>query len=306
VETPILVAESELSLQIGLSDRGNGIGRTIVRRNGAVVSPQTETAKNDPKERVETYKIPLEQGINRLSVTAYDAQEEVDAGEPVQLAVNYKRADIKPDTEPAPAAPAPAAAQPNPSLPVLHVVSVGINKYLNPSLPKLENAAKDALSIADLSHKSRGSLFSGGSPSVLTEVGATRENIRKALKEVAAQAKPDDTVILFFAGHGTAVDGKYYFLPYDVQGPDNKSVKTSGLSQDAIAKLLAELRTARVAIILDTCYAGGIANQSTLMYRTARDRTLGNSLAQSTGRAVLTGTSNEQEIGRASCRERVS
>src|SRR5438874_1831479 len=51
---------------------------------------------------------------------------------------------------------------------------------------------------------------------LLLDEQATLENIRKAVRTIAAQAGPDATFLFYYAGHGTrSSDGKVSFLNYD-------------------------------------------------------------------------------------------
>jgi hypothetical protein len=53
-------------------------------------------------------------------------------------------------------------------------------------------------------------------PVVLRNQDATRENVLRELAHVANETKPDDALLIFFAGHGVASGDGYYLLPQDV------------------------------------------------------------------------------------------
>ena len=50
---------------------------------------------------------------------------------------------------------------------------------------------------------------------MLLNDAATVPNVMSALAEISASAGPDDLVLIFLAGHGEQVDGKFYFAPAD-------------------------------------------------------------------------------------------
>lgn len=57
---------------------------------------------------------------------------------------------------------------------------------------------------------------------VLTGAGATKAKLRQTLAQIAAEAKPDDTVVLLLIGHGT-FDGTDYKI--NLPGPDLSAVE---------------------------------------------------------------------------------
>ncbi len=90
-----------------------------------------------------------------------------------------------------------------------------------------------------------------------TENGATKENIHKALAEIAAVATPDDVFFLSFSGHGYGdKNGQFYVLPSDVQGSclgvDDAMLK-GAISADELAEWLRPIDAGEMTFILDSC-----------------------------------------------------
>jgi len=87
---------------------------------------------------------------------------------------------------------------------------------------------------------------------------ATEANLRGALGEVAGRAGPGATLIFYYAGHGFPGTRGIYFASYDAGlegGPPE------GLLIDDIDTLLGErFRGARVVLLADCCYGGGLAD----------------------------------------------
>jgi len=81
-----------------------------------------------------------------------------------------------------------------------HALVIGIDVYASPKHPKLLAAVADA---NDLLHvlKSRGV----GDLRALINEQATREAFEQSWTDVTARAKPGDTIVLTFAGHGIRV-----------------------------------------------------------------------------------------------------
>ena len=79
-------------------------------------------------------------------------------------------------------------------------------------------------------------------PHELTDEKATRAGIRAAVDAIAAEAKPQDTLIVFLAGHGTTVGDRYFFIPHEFHPRDGVAfeaeVKKQGLSDDELGDWL--------------------------------------------------------------------
>ena len=69
------------------------------------------------------------------------------------------------------------------------------------------------------------------------------------------ECEPQDTLLIFLAGHGTIIDNKFHFIPH---GADGKTSDTS-LSSAELGKILAGLPATRQVLFLDTCHAGASA-----------------------------------------------
>ena len=120
----------------------------------------------------------------------------------------------------------------------LHVLAVGINEYAADGF-NLRFARPDAESLAEALDFSMESVRKSGQalpadvrisgpPStmawktaihVLKDREATRQAILDSIRQIAAEASPSDSVILFYAGHSTAQGDRFYLLPHDMR-PD--------------------------------------------------------------------------------------
>ena len=95
---------------------------------------------------------------------------------------------------------------------------------------------------------------------VLINGQATLEGLRQALAKLAADAEPDDTVAIFFSGHGARIgkgaDATSALVPFDCKLGD-----TSGttLGEAEFTKAIAEIKAARVIVVIDACHAAGAA-----------------------------------------------
>jgi uncharacterized caspase-like protein len=111
-------------------------------------------------------------------------------------------------------------------------------------------------------------------------------------------------VVLFLAGHGGEVDGRYYFAPADfgTRNPElfrrarsggetaarafDQLLRAEGLGPDRLLPLIQAIKAARVAVVLDTCYSASLAVQDSVLQRDM-NTTVTNGLGHATGRFVL-------------------
>ena len=129
---------------------------------------------------------------------------------------------------------------------------------------------------------------------LLTDEKATLDNIEHAFDDMAGRAKPGDLAFVFLAGHGVNLDGKYYFLPYDLPDLSPDTIRKHALTHDDLATRLSKFPTARVVVVLDTCYSGTFAANDSIL-SASRDDTLGKQMSHSTGRFILASSSSQQE-----------
>jgi hypothetical protein len=141
--------------------------------------------------------------------------------------------------------------------PALYAVVVGVSKYANPKFD-LAYAAKDAKDVAALLATS--DRFSAVHVREVLDDRATRDEIL-ATRTFLEKATVDDTVVVFFAGHGL-LDKKldYYFATTDI---DPRSPAVAGLSYEALSGLVTGLEARRRIVMLDTCHAGEADTTST-------------------------------------------
>lgn len=95
---------------------------------------------------------------------------------------------------------------------------------------------------------------------VLTDSQATLQGIRKALADLAADAQADDTVTIFFSGHGSRIGSggaaTSALVPYDCRFTD---LAGTTLGEAELSAAIAAIKSPRVVVIIDACHAGGAA-----------------------------------------------
>ena len=142
----------------------------------------------------------------------------------------------------------------------LHLLAIGIDHYASPTLT-LNFAVADARGIVewvrDLS-QTTDTLFRQIRVVELYEAAATREQIRQALADLEKTA-PEDTVLLYLAGHGENDGVRWYFLPTGF-GRDISlaGVAREGLSSTELRDALLRVPARHIAVVVDACKSGDL------------------------------------------------
>ena len=290
-EAAITVTGSRVVLRLKLEDRGGGIGDVVLRRNGAAVESKRVVVVDEKGVRTEDHEITLGDGVNRIVASAFTARGDVEAKaeDRVAVTVTVER-------------PRPAGAERDET--VLYILAVGISDYSVDAFD-LENAARDAEAVTAIMKTGAGAVYDRVVPYLLTDARATFADIQRGFDEIAARARPRDMVMVFLAGHGEAVDGRYYFAPYDFAVGREDMVRRAaaadkreqerilyeiyrldGFDQSKLTAMLKRVQAGRVIVLLDTCYSSALATQSAAV-RKDREDTWVNTLGNSTGRFIL-------------------
>ena len=122
---------------------------------------------------------------------------------------------------------------------------IGIDRYSFPGEPWLSSARRDALALH--------ALFTDtldGDTSLLTDEGATRQNIETVFQRMAL-CQPDDTVVVTFSGHGTPT---HELMTYDA---DRADLPATAIPLQTLAEWFSRIPAGRVLCFLDCCFSGG-------------------------------------------------
>lgn len=155
--------------------------------------------------------------------------------------------------------------EPPPARANRHALVIGIGNYIDPSISRLKGVVHDV-------ENARGIARSMGVPEsntrVLQDAGATYENIRSALREVAARVRDGDRLFVYYSGHGTRFPSstsqsqcREAFIPANASRQNARPL----LTQEEIAADLAPAyaKADKVFLFFDACHSGGIqARQS--------------------------------------------
>jgi uncharacterized caspase-like protein len=97
-----------------------------------------------------------------------------------------------------------------------------------------------------------GSLYSDVKVKRLTGKEVIRAGFMAAFNELRKEVTPNDTFVLFFAGHGDLDERKDFFLvPWDTPGGRN-------IVKEDIIDSIAKIRAKNTLVLLDTCRSGAL------------------------------------------------
>jgi len=133
-------------------------------------------------------------------------------------------------------------------------VVIGIDEYQ--ALGKLTVCRNDAKTLAQVLIESGG--YAEGRVVLMTDDAAEPQNrptlatMKRRIEQVASLAGKDETVLVYFSGHGITKDGQGYLVPMD--GDADSAVPLA-----SVKDTLVKSKAASKVLILDACHAGSAA-----------------------------------------------
>lgn len=230
------VESASVTLEVEATDQGGGISALTLYQNGARVLAPGEK-RLDGKILHRSFRVALVEGENRLRVASATADGSWES-EPAEIVLRYEKPLAKSR---------------------LYVVTVGISRYADAAM-SLSFAAPDAQDLAELFQRRGQTLYEQVHLTTLIDDQATKSGIQQALKQAADQTRPQDTLMLFLAGHGTMIGQRYYFIPQDFRKQAERledDIRQQGLPADELSDCLGAAAALKRILILDTCASGG-------------------------------------------------
>lgn len=278
---PAKTANRDVTVSFSVQDMGGGVGSVYLSLNGKVIQLQEgsrkftlEGASVAPKTAGEKtvhfqHTVSLQNGENTLEAYATNSAGVIESRH-AQTRIMWQGATAKPN---------------------LYVLAVGVNKYRDRSL-WLNYSVPDAQSVLANFGGQKTSLYQNIYTSELLDGDVTRENIAAKFAELSPRVKSDDVFIFYVAGHGTAKNGDYYFIPSNFRYTDASAVLAQGISKADILQFMSNIKAGKTVILLDTCNSGAFLNDSGT--RGFEEKTAMERLVRATGQAVLMASSDTQ------------
>jgi len=255
---PVCTVNTSVLYLMGVVRSGNKTRDVTVIHNGAEATARGAAgmAAGPGEEGTRfTRKLALAEGLNVIEITATDGRSQVSQ----VLKVTY-------------------SLQEAPLFGSSWAVVIGVNRYQKEpwSAMELTYAGKDAMDMAQLLHERMD--FAKDHITLLLDSDLAKEharfphagqvkpatlaNITRCLAALdAKRVKPDDRVLVFFAGHGHTLDlatgGEMGFLiPEDGGGEGLGDYFTSALPMQRLRELADIVPARHVLFLVDACYSG--------------------------------------------------
>ena len=111
---------------------------------------------------------------------------------------------------------------------------------------------------------------------------ATLAGIEAAFLRLGREARAEDTVLVYLAGHGLALQDRYVFVPYTRESADLAAIGRKSLDDRRLIELWSAIPARNALLMIDTCHAG------------AFNMDFAGTLQNETGRLVLAAASAQQ------------
>lgn len=146
-----------------------------------------------------------------------------------------------------------------------YAVIIGISRYdhAGGAFPNLRYADRDAMAFRDFLLSPGGGRFKPENIRFLVDQAATSQNVRSALFTFLTKPRPEDLVVIYWAGHGAPDPNdrrNLYLLTYDTRVEDmGGTAFPMWQLQDVFGRIL---KAKRVITFTDSCHSYGISGQA--------------------------------------------
>ena len=237
-------SDRNVTVNIDISQAAAGAKDVRLFRNGLLIkSWRGDVVKGSSRAALQA-TFPIVAGENRLTAYAFnnDNIKSADATLTVNGAEHLQRKGVA------------------------YVLAIGVNAYANPQY-NLKYAVDDAEDFAAefsrhqtrLGHYERVELIS------LTDRAATKVGILNSLAALSAKLQPEDALVIFFAGHGTAQRNRFYLVPHDLGYRGRRTSITAAGLQNLLAHSISDREIERaieamdaslILMVIDACNSG--------------------------------------------------
>ncbi len=173
-----------------------------------------------------------------------------------------------------------------------YVLAVGINQYKNPRMV-LNYAKPDAESFEKIINERGVQLYKNLEVHTLFDEDATRAAILNKMDELAAKIHQEDVFIFYYAGHGSMVDDRFFFIPSEsLRLYDLSSLQRDAIEANVLQEKLKNIHALKQLIVMDACQSG--ASVELLASRGAAEEKAIAQLSRSAGIHVMASAGSEQ------------
>lgn len=138
---------------------------------------------------------------------------------------------------------------------------IGMNQYDDKRIPQLVNAMPDAQAVGQ-------TLADALSYDVVRLDNPSKAQLIETLNMLASRAREQDSLVVYFAGHGELVEGTGYgyWIARDSRADDPRT----WISNADVNRVLGAASSRQIAVVADSCYSGAFAKEASLADQRAR------------------------------------
>jgi WD40 repeat protein len=256
------VEARDVKLRIEVTDAPAGARDLRLFRNGALVYVQHGAVVSGAGRATLEAVVPVVAGENHFTAYAFnrDNVKSTDASLDLQGSDRLRRT------------------------PTTHVLAVGVNEYANKRY-NLKYAVADAQDFVEEVKRQRARVEPEGKIEVVTLLDreATKQNIETALRRLSGAeagplpadapksleqlkpAEPEDVVVVYFAGHGTAQRNRFYLIPHDLGYDGERELKSEfnlqtilnhSIDDEELERILEPVNVSQLVLVIDACNSG--------------------------------------------------
>ncbi len=265
-----LPAGTELvTVEAAIENTGGGIDEVRVLVNGKALDGTSRGLKAKAVTSTYRWDIPLAPGSTEVTVTAFSTRRTESLPETVTITVPERKAVAN-----------------------LYGITIAVNAYQNPRYC-LDGPVRDAEALVKAIDTGSKPLFGSIRWTHLRDAQVSRAAIHEAFAGVQKQAKPEDTLLVFYAGHGVMEESetgkipKFYLVTPDIlqmYGHDDVLAEKA-VSADHLRDWCRAVAAQKQVLLIDACQAGG-AVEAIAMRGAAEERALA-MLSRSAGATVI-------------------
>jgi WD40 repeat protein len=148
----------------------------------------------------------------------------------------------------------------------LYVLAIGVGRHENPQYD-LNYAVADARVFGSEISRTQKQIKRYGNVEVISlfDDDALKANILAALKKLADTVQPEDGLLVYFSGHGTADGNRFYLIPHDLgyQGSRDRlnaaglrAILTRSISDRELEGAFEKMDAGQLLLVIDACNSG--------------------------------------------------
>ncbi len=188
-----------------------------------------------------------------------------------------------------------------------YALIIGVGNYQHSPHHTVPITATDAQAVAGIVRDAQFCGYPPAQVTILSNDSASRSGILTALDRLA-QTKKDDTVLLFYSGHGDYdTGGNYTLTTHDTRWQQGRVVPGSAINQAELLDKLRAIPAERVLLLFNACHAGELSptlgDDAPPTGSALPDQIANALLATGSGRIVITACRDTQVafIGNGTC-----